>query len=137
MTYLNPLVWLHLCIVKLLSTTCGEQHKKPNDMKAIESISDFNTLVSQDKPVLLDFYADWCGPCQTLLPTVEKLADEYEGNVEIRKVNVDQNQALAAEFGIRSIPALFFLKDQKVVDRVQGVVPEAQLRSKLDALATA
>lgn len=105
-------------------------------MIAIKSNSDFNRLMEQDKPVLLDFYADWCGPCQNLLPTVEKLSDEYKGSVEIQKVNVDQNRELASKFGVRSIPALFFLKDKKIVDQINGVVPESVLRHKLDSLAT-
>jgi thioredoxin len=103
-------------------------------MKSVENKSDFNKLISQDKPILLDFYADWCGPCQSLLPTVEKLSEEYQGKVEIQKVNVDTNNELASEFGVRSIPALFFIQDNKVVDRVTGLVPEKQLRQKLDNL---
>ena len=104
-------------------------------MKAIQNTADFTNVVQQDKTVLLDFYADWCGPCQTLLPTVEKLAAEYAGKVEIRKVNVDEHQELAAHFQVRSIPTLFFLKDAKVIDRIQGVVPEQQLRNKLTIYA--
>jgi len=104
-------------------------------MKAIESKEDFGQLMNQDKPVLLDFYADWCGPCQSLLPVVEKLSKEYEGKVEVRKVNVDQHRELAAQFQVRSIPALFFLKDSKVVDQLIGVAPEGELRNKLDVLA--
>lgn len=103
-------------------------------MKTVENNSDFNQLMNQGKPVLLDFYADWCGPCQTLLPTVDKLSKEYEGKVEIQKVNVDKNQELAAKFGVRSIPALFFLKDSEVVDRANGLQTESVLREKLDAL---
>lgn len=103
-------------------------------MKSVENKNDFNKLISQDKPILLDFYADWCGPCQSLLPTVEKLSEEYQGKVEIQKVNVDTNNELASEFGVRSIPALFFIQDNKVVDRVTGLVPEKQLRQKLDNL---
>ncbi|WP_029209414.1 thioredoxin [Aquimarina agarilytica] len=103
-------------------------------MKAIENNKDFNEVLSQDKPVLLDFYADWCGPCQTLLPVVEKLSDEYAGRFEIRKVNVDKNRELSAQFKIRSIPALFFIKDTKVVDQIIGLAPEDQLRAKIDTL---
>lgn len=103
-------------------------------MKLIENINDFNQLMAQDKPVLLDFYADWCGPCQTLLPTVDKLSKEYEGRVEIQKINVDQNRELVAKFGIRNIPALFFLKDSEIVDRTNGLQTEALLREKLEAL---
>lgn len=103
-------------------------------MKTIVNNNEFNELMNQDKPVLLDFYADWCGPCQSLLPTVEKLSSEYEGKVEIQKVNVDQNGELAAKFGVRSIPALFFINKSKIVDRVNGVILESQLRDKLDAM---
>ena len=103
-------------------------------MKTIENNEDYNKLMDQNKPILLDFYADWCGPCQTLLPTVDKLSKEYEGKVEIQKVNVDKNIELAAKFGVRSIPALFFLKDSEIVDRTNGLQSESILREKLDAL---
>jgi thioredoxin 1 len=103
-------------------------------MKTIENKTEFDNLIAQNNPILLDFYADWCGPCQSLLPTVEKLAKDYEGKIEIQKVNVDQNSELAAKFGIRSIPALFFLKDKEIVDRSTGNLPEAVLREKLEAL---
>ena len=100
----------------------------------INNPTEFNDLMQQGKPVMLDFYADWCGPCQALLPTVEKLSDEYGEQIEIKKVNVDQNQELAAHFKVRSIPALFFIKDSTVVDNVNGLIQERYLRQKLDAL---
>ena len=103
-------------------------------MKTIENKSDYETLLKQDKPILLDFYADWCGPCQTLLPTVEKLSKEYEGTIEIQKVNVDKNSELARQFEVRSIPALFFIKNSKVIDKLNGSVPENILREKLEAI---
>ncbi len=103
-------------------------------MKAVKTLEDYENLISQEKPILLDFYADWCGPCQTLLPTVEKLAIEYEGKIKIQKVNVDQNAELAAQFLVNSIPALFFIKNSKIVDKVSGVVAENVLREKLNAL---
>ncbi len=103
-------------------------------MKTIENNNDYVNLMNQENPVLLDFYADWCGPCQTLLPTVEKLSQEYDGKVEIQKVNVDKNPELAAKFGVRSIPALFFMKDAEIVDRANGLLSESVLREKLDAL---
>ena len=103
-------------------------------MKSIENKTEFDQLMNQSKPILLDFYADWCGPCQTLLPTVDKLSQEFEGSVEVRKINIDQNKELAREFKIRSIPALFFIKDDVIVDRVNGLTQEGILRTKLNAL---
>ncbi len=106
-------------------------------MNSIKNTTEFDNLAQENKPVLLDFYADWCGPCQTLLPTVEKLSKEFEGNVEIRKVNVDENRELAIRFGIRSIPALFFLKGNDVVEKVVGAVSEGELRRRLNSLMSA
>ena len=96
-------------------------------MKEITDIKAFEALVSQDKPILLDFYADWCGPCQTLLPTVEKLAEKYEKDFEIRKINVDKNPQLAQQFKVRSIPALFVVKDKKVEKSLIGLQSEHAL----------
>lgn len=103
-------------------------------MKAINSNKQFNDLVKSGKPFVLDFYANWCGPCQVLLPTVEKLSKEYEGKVEILKVNVDQQRDLAAKFKVRSIPAVFFLQDNKILDSLNGVASETLLRKKVEAL---
>jgi thioredoxin 1 len=103
-------------------------------MKSISNQNEFDTLMNQSNPILLDFYADWCGPCQTLLPTVDKLSKEYNGSVEIRKINVDEYKELARQFKVRSIPALFFIKDNQIVDKVSGLAPEGTLRTKLDAL---
>ncbi len=103
-------------------------------MKKVENNQDFEQLMNQENPVLLDFYADWCGPCQSLLPTVEKLSKEYEGKVEIQKVNVDENRELAVKFGVRSIPALFFLKGAEVVDKGVGILSESVLRNKIEEI---
>jgi len=103
-------------------------------MKSINSAKQFNDLTKQDKPFVLDFYADWCGPCQSLLPTVEKLAEEYKDTVEILKVNVDQHSELAQKFNVRSIPALFFMKKNQIVDSLKGAASEHVLRTKVDAL---
>lgn len=103
-------------------------------MKTIENNNDYEKVINQEKPVLLDFYADWCGPCQSLLPTIEKLSEEYEGKVEIQKVNVDQNRDLAIKYEVRSIPALFFIKNTEIVDKLNGVVSELTLKEKLEAL---
>jgi len=98
-------------------------------MKEIKDVKALETLLNQDKPVLLDFYADWCGPCQVLLPTVEKLAEKYEKDFEIRKVNVDKNPQLAQQFKVRSIPALFVLKDKKVEKSLVGLQSEHALEA--------
>ncbi len=105
-------------------------------MKEIENIQQFAELVKQNKPIILDFYADWCGPCQTLLPIVDDLAKENE-NFEIVKINVDNNQELASQFQVRSIPALFFIKDKTVVDRIQGLQPKSFLQSKINEIKAA
>ena len=103
-------------------------------MKAIKSNKEFNDLVQSGKPFVLDFYADWCGPCQVLLPVVEKLSTEFKDQVEILKVNIDEQRELAAKFKVKSIPSIFFLKENKVYDRVNGVASESALRKKVEAL---
>ncbi len=98
---------------------------------------DFKETIENNKNVLIDFYADWCGPCQTLLPTVHKLAEEFDGEVSIKKVNVDQNQELAAAFGVRSIPTLVQINDGKEISRIVGLVSEQDLRSRIEQQKTA
>ncbi len=98
---------------------------------------DFQKTIESNQKVLIDFYADWCGPCQTLLPTVHKLADEFDGDVLIKKVNVDQNAELAASFGVRSIPTLVFISNGDEVHRQNGLVSERDLRAQINNLKTA
>jgi len=105
-------------------------------MRAIKSNREFNTLVQSDKPFVIDFYADWCGPCQTLMPTINKLASEYSDEVEIVKVNIDNQQDIAQKFNVRSIPTLFFGKGQKISDRINGLASEHTIRKKIDTLVS-
>ena len=89
---------------------------------------------SKSVPVVVDLWAEWCGPCRTLGPIIEKVVGETGGKVVLAKVNVDENHGLAARYGIRSIPTVLFVKDGKVVDQVVGAVPRTKLKEKLAAL---
>ncbi len=88
---------------------------------------------SLEVPVLVDFWAEWCGPCKTLGPILEKLAGEYNGAFELAKVDVDREQQLAAAFQVRSIPTIFLVKDGQLVDGIPGALPEGQLREFLQS----
>jgi thioredoxin 1 len=96
--------------------------------------SNFSEEVEHSEtPVLVDFWAEWCGPCRMVGPIVDELAGEYEGKAKIGKVNVDHNPEVSVKYGIRSIPALMIFKGGEVVDTIVGAVPKTHLKKKLDA----
>jgi thioredoxin 1 len=94
-------------------------------------------VLNSPVPVLVDFYADWCGPCRMLAPTLDKLATEFSGKARIVKVNVDQEPELATQFNVSSIPALVFIADGEVIGQSAGAPPESALRRALNQLTSA
>ena len=95
--------------------------------------ANFEEVVNSDQPVLVDFWAEWCGPCKMIGPVVEELAGDYDGKAVIGKVNVDENPNVSAKYGIRSIPTLLVFKGGEIVDKQVGAVPKGVLSQKLDA----
>ena len=90
-------------------------------------------LQSEGKKILVDYWAPWCGPCKTLIPRLESIESQYK-DVTFLKVNVDENPGVSAQFGVRNIPTILFIKNGEVADKSVGAVPKAQLASKLDAI---
>lgn len=103
-------------------------------MSKVATPNNFAEILATDKPVMVDFWAVWCGPCRMLSPTVDDIAVKYEGKVEVVKCNVDDCQDIAIQYGIRSIPTLVFFKNGEAVKRTVGVVSASEIEGILEGL---
>ncbi len=95
--------------------------------------ANYDSVVETDKLVVVDFWAEWCGPCQMIAPVISQLADEYEGKVVIGKCDVEENTTITSKFAIRNIPTLLFIKNKVVVDKLVGAVPADRIKEKIEA----
>lgn len=125
--------WYSICTFK---TRINLVKQLNNNIMAVEiTEANFEELVmNSDKPVMLDFWAEWCGPCKLVGPIIDQIHDEYEGKALVGKVNVDNNQAIAGKFGVRNIPTITFIKNGEVVDKMVGAAGKDQFTAKLDAI---
>lgn len=102
-------------------------------MAAVITDANYEEMANSGKLLVLDFWAQWCGPCRSIAPIIEELAEEFEGNAIIGKVDVDENPDIVSKFGIRNIPTIIFIKDGEQVDKTVGAVPKGELLEKIQA----
>ena len=98
------------------------------------SSENFKSLKDGDKPLVVDFWATWCGPCRMVAPIISKMAEKYDGKIAVGKCDVEENEELAAEYGIRNIPTILFFKGGQIVDKMVGAQAKARIQEKFDAL---
>ena len=103
-------------------------------MPVVVTNTNISEILSGDKPVMIDFWATWCGPCRMLAPTVDAIAEEYDGKVVVAKCNVDDADEIAMQFRIRNIPTLMFFKGGEMVNRLVGAVPKSEITAILDSI---
>lgn len=103
-------------------------------MEKTATSNNFAELIGGTKPVVVDFWATWCGPCRALAPTLSDVAEEYDGKADVVKCNVDDCEDIAANYGIRNIPTLLYFKGGELKDRTVGVVPKSEITSRIDSL---
>ena len=104
------------------------------NVKEITSLNFIDELLNSDTPVLVDFWAEWCGPCRAIGPVVDEIANDYNGKVSVGKLNVDNENQLAMEYGVRSIPALLIFNNGTVVNQIVGAVPKNRITDILDTV---
>ena len=97
---------------------------------------EFDQALESDKPVVIDFYADWCGPCRLMAPSVEQVSDEYQGMAHFYKIDVDKNAELASQYGVRGIPTLLFIKDGRVEESLVGNQPIEEIRATIQKVGS-
>ena len=127
---------LGLLVAAVVGSGCGKSSDRPEanatNVVILSEANFQNEVIAAPQPVLVDFWAPWCGPCRTIGPIVNELAKDFDGRAKVAKVNVDDAPALAQRFGIQGIPTILICRDGRVVDQVTGVVPKRELTAKLD-----
>ena len=102
--------------------------------KIINAINFEQEVLKSDMPVLVDFFATWCGPCKMIAPAIDQISDELEGQAKVFKIDVDQAKELSAQYNIRSVPTLLYFKSGEIVDKVNSVIPKLDIKAKLEAI---